>query len=158
MDQRTEHEPKDAGQNPHSDGTDHRPYNEEVSAELALPISRKERVENETKADHHPYNEEMSAELAAPVGRLERTENQTKVHQAVEETTEAGRAAGWAALVLSLLSWFVWPLLLGATGAVVGFIAYRQGAKSLGLWSMVLGLISFLAYLVIIPIYFMVTR
>jgi len=129
MDQHSEHEPHDEDRIPHHYGTDHR-----------------------------PYNEEMSAELAAPVGRMERTDEKRHVKEAVEETRSAGRAAGCAGLVLSLLSWFVWPLLLGATGAVVGYIAYRQGAKGLGLWSMVLGLISFIAYVVLIPIYYTVTR
>ncbi|MBW7454502.1 DUF4190 domain-containing protein [Paenibacillus sepulcri] len=107
--------------------------------------------------DHHPYNEEMSAELAVPPQAYQTDHTKEHVEEAVEQTRSAGQAAGWAALVLSVLSWFVWPLLLGATGIVVGFIAYRQDARGLGLWSMILGLISVIAYLVIIPLYYSIT-
>ncbi|BBH21258.1 hypothetical protein Back11_26030 [Paenibacillus baekrokdamisoli] len=108
--------------------------------------------------DSHAYNEEMSAELAAPssIQRINHSDRPLE-EEAVRKTRSAGHATGWAALVIALLSWFVWPVLLGATAAVVGFLAYRQGARGLGIWSITLGLIALATYLVLIPIYYAIT-
>ncbi|WP_274651886.1 hypothetical protein [Paenibacillus humicola] len=107
---------------------------------------------NETRR----HNEEMAEELAVPAPR---SGGRVRVLQedAAEKTTDAARATGWAALVLAILSWIVWPVLLGITAAVVGFIAFRQGSRGLGIWSMTLGLIAAAAYLVLIPFYYAVT-
>ncbi|MFC5651719.1 hypothetical protein ACFPYJ_21890 [Paenibacillus solisilvae] len=109
-------------------------------------------------SDHHAYNEEMGAELGAiSPGYSGKYRDRHLVEDAKRETRSAGRATGWAALVLAVLSWFVWPVLLGATAAVVGFLAYRQGARGLGVWSITLGLIALASYLVLIPIYYAIT-
>jgi hypothetical protein len=102
---------------------------------------------------------EMSSELAAPIRPTARDHSRADVlrENAIQETKAAGRAAGWAALILALLSWIVWPVLLGASAVVVGFVAFVQGSRGLGIWSMTLGLIAVAAYLVLIPFYYAVT-
>lgn len=72
---------------------------------------------------------------------------------AAAETAGAGRALGWAALLFAVVSLFIWPLLMGATAAVLGYIAYRQGARSLGVWAMTLGIIAAAAYFILSPLY-----
>lgn len=112
--------------------------------------------------DNHAYNEEMAADLGVITpgysGNYSADRGRDPViEDAKRETRSAGRATGWAGLVLAILSWFVWPVLLGATAAVVGFLAFRQGARGLGVWSITLGLIAVAAYLVLIPIYYAIT-
>jgi hypothetical protein len=109
-------------------------------------------------SDNHAYNEEMGAELGtiAP-GYSGKYADRDLVKNARHEAKSTARAIGWAALVLAILSWLMWPVLLGATAAVVGFMAFRQGARGLGVWSITLGLIALASYLVLIPIYYAIT-
>ena len=100
-------------------------------------------------------NEEMAAEFTAkaPVSYVPREERT----EAIREDEAGGTALGWVALIFAAASWFLWPVLLGATSAVIGFIAYRQGARALGGWAMAVGLIAVLLSLVIVPFYYAVT-
>ncbi|NIK77417.1 hypothetical protein FHS15_002553 [Paenibacillus castaneae] len=105
-------------------------------------------------------NEEMGADFAvsSPVGHLERSEDRhvERAHP-VETTQTTGYRLGWVALVFAVASWFVWPVLMGATAAVLGFIAYRQGSGGLGAWSMAIGIIALALNLIIVPFYYAVT-
>lgn len=72
------------------------------------------------------------------------------------KNTEAGTTVpwiGWLALALAIASLFMWPAVLGPAGAVLGLMAYFQGNRSLGIWSMVIGIIAFIAYIAIVPYY-----
>lgn len=95
------------------------------------------------------YDEETSAEIAAPIsfnrGRI--------VDDTDRETETAGRGMGIAALVLSILSLFVFPVLFGATGIVLGFIARRRGALSLGGWAIGIGVVSIIIGMFILPFF-----
>lgn len=105
------------------------------------------------------FNEEMAADFAAgsPVVQADRREDRYVEQAERAETETGGRALGWIALVFALASWFIWPVLLGATAAVLGFIAYRQGARALGGWSMAIGIVALALNLVIVPFYYAVT-
>lgn len=107
--------------------------------------------------DSRPYNEEMAAEIAPPAAAVRPDRSKRLRNNAVQETRSAGIATGWSALVLAVLSWFIWPVLLGVAAAVVGYVAFRQGARVLGIWSITLGLIAVLSYLVLIPVYYAIT-
>ncbi|REK77387.1 hypothetical protein [Paenibacillus paeoniae] len=104
-------------------------------------------------------NEEMGADFAygMPVTHTERIASRPE--QAGQEvvTESKGYALGWVSLVFAIASWFIWPVLMGATSAILGFIAYRQGARALGVWSMSLGLIAVVLNLVIVPFYYALT-
>ncbi|WP_219836323.1 DUF4190 domain-containing protein [Paenibacillus sp. R14(2021)] len=110
--------------------------------------------------DMRAYHEEVAAELSVPSSSLHdyptRHSNEL-TNDAVRETKSAGVATGWAALILAVLSWVVWPVLLGATAVVVGFVAFRQGARGLGVTSITLGFIAVIAYLVLVPLYYAIT-
>ena len=95
------------------------------------------------------YIEETSAEIAAPVtlGR-DREDGREEDDEAV-----SGRGIGFAALALSIISLFVLPVLFGAAGIVLGFIARRRGAKSLGNWAIGLGIVSIIVGLFIAPFF-----
>lgn len=95
------------------------------------------------------YREETAAEIAAPV-RLGRDRAQENNYT---EAATGGRGIGIAALVLSILSLFVMPILFGAAGIVLGFIARRRGAEGLGNWAIGLGAVSIIVGLFIVPFF-----
>lgn len=95
------------------------------------------------------HMEETSAEIAAPV-RLDRGRVR---NYDMAETTTGGRGIGFAALILSILSLFVAPILFGAAGIVLGFIARRRGAEGLGNWAIGLGAISIIVGIFIVPFF-----
>jgi hypothetical protein len=63
------------------------------------------------------------------------------------------RTWGWAALVVSILSLFILPVIFGSAGIVLGIIAFFRGNVTLGGWSMAIGFISIFTSLVLVPIY-----
>lgn len=96
------------------------------------------------------YSEETSAEIAAPG-----TFNRTTIDRGNEgrETATAGRGIGYAAIILSILSLFVLPVLFGATGIVLGFIALRRGSTALGSWAIGIGAVSIIIGIFILPFF-----
>jgi len=104
-------------------------------------------------------NEEMGADFAygMPTTHVERIASRPERYGEETVTESGGYALGWVSLIFAIASWFVWPVLMGITSAVLGFIAYRQGARALGIWSMTLGLIAVVLNLVIVPFYFALT-
>jgi hypothetical protein len=93
------------------------------------------------------YKEETAAEIAAPV-RLNRGRARD-----YDRAETGGRGVGFAALALSILSLFVMPVLFGAAGIVLGFIARRRGAEGLGNWAIGLGAISIIVGIFIVPFF-----
>lgn len=62
-----------------------------------------------------------------------------------------GRTLGWVALGISILALFMYPAVMGTTAALVGVFAYSSGAKALGAWSIVIGLVALLTYFIFTP-------
>jgi ABC-type multidrug transport system fused ATPase/permease subunit len=123
---------------------------------------------DQVNLDSHPVvgsdrlldvNEEMAADFAInqPVVHAERREERTVDRDEPERAVSGGYALGWVSLVFAIASWFIWPLLMGVTSVVLGFIAFRQGARGLGGWSMTIGLIAVALNLVIVPLYYALT-
>ncbi|WP_422785214.1 hypothetical protein [Sporosarcina globispora] len=104
--------------------------------------------ENESAAFNADYSEETAAEITAP-GVYNRSLDRDEDN----ETAAAGRGVGYAALALSILSLFVLPVLFGATGIVLGFIARRRGSESLGGWAIGIGAISIIVGMFILPFF-----
>lgn len=75
-------------------------------------------------------------------------------HNEGEESLADGRGMGIFALVLSIISLFVWPAVLGPASVLLGFMAWGRGNRGLGIWSIVIGLVSFLAYIVFLPLFY----
>jgi hypothetical protein len=94
------------------------------------------------------FNEETAAEIAAPVNISRDFEDDTK-----EETTTSGRVLGYSALALSILSLFILPVILGAAGIVLGFVARRRGAETLGAWAIGIGAVSIIIGLFVLPFF-----
>ncbi len=94
------------------------------------------------------YREETAAEIAAPVPLVQRRDREES-----RDKAEGGTGMGWAALVLSILSLFVMPILFGAAGIVLGFIARRRGAEGLGAWAIGIGVLSIIVGIFILPFF-----
>ncbi|MEC1522955.1 hypothetical protein P9D43_13180 [Neobacillus niacini] len=105
-------------------------------------------------ANSSEYREETAAEIAAPVPITRPTfQERSKSGSGAGTDTKAGTGMGWAALALSILSLFVMPILFGAAGIVLGFVAKRRGADSLGAWAIGIGAISIIVGIFILPFF-----
>jgi hypothetical protein len=113
------------------------------------------------------YTEETAAE-AAPYGRdltlpenehprfinrdRDRDRDYDREYDDDRERT-GGKAAGVIAIILSVLSLFIVPVLFGVAGIIVGFLARRQGAHSLGNWAIGIGIVSIVISLFFAPFF-----
>jgi hypothetical protein len=90
------------------------------------------------------HDEEYATELAEP---FDKDVPFTGIAEPISRTW------GWAALVVSILSLFILPVIFGSAGVVLGLIAFFRGNVTLGGWSMAIGFISIFTSLVLVPIY-----
>ncbi|WP_342744290.1 DUF4190 domain-containing protein [Bacillus alkalicellulosilyticus] len=88
------------------------------------------------------YEEETAAEVTPFVGARPFEAEQTAEANADTDDAAAGRGVGTFAIVLSILSLFFLPILLGAAGIIVGFVSRRNGATALGNWAIGIGAVS----------------
>ena len=106
---------------------------EELSVELTPEVS----------------DEEMAAELAPDnnVISLNRERDITED----EDGAEVKERSGWAVagVALAVLSLFFLPYILAPIGIILGYLGYREGDRSLGLWAMGLGAIGLLGTLIV---------
>jgi hypothetical protein len=94
------------------------------------------------------YNEETAAELTTPMALGSDYERDT-----AEESTASGRILGYSALALSILSLFIVPVLFGAAGIVLGFVARRRGADGVGAWAIGIGAVSIIVGIFVLPFF-----
>jgi hypothetical protein len=96
------------------------------------------------------FETETAAEIAAPV-------NLRRDHAGVgrddDEVVSGGKGTGFLALALSIISLFMLPVILGAAGIIVGFIARRRGANGLGAWAIGIGIVSLILGIFITPFF-----
>ncbi|PTY80375.1 hypothetical protein B5V89_03340 [Heyndrickxia sporothermodurans] len=103
--------------------------------------------------DNHEYREETAAEIAAPVSwdrSNDRDRDEDKDH---EHAHVSGKVIGWSALALSVLSLFFLPVVLGAVGIILGFVARRRNATTLGAWSIGIGVVSLIIGIFVLPFF-----
>lgn len=98
---------------------------------------------------------EMGAE-AAPLPTFEaRSDERIKSRSPVTGPSEAGGdtagGLGMVGLGLSLLSLFLLPYLLAPVGIVLGYLATRRKATTLGTWAMIVGAVAILGALIVYP-------
>ncbi len=123
--------------------------------ETPEPSNRDEQQNEEARyapdLDSDPVGqEEFSSEIADVANNeIEQTENSTFGNDA----DTGDQTTGWIALALAFLSLFVWPAILGPIAVVAGIVAWMRGSRALGIGSIVLGLISFLVSLFLLPLY-----
>lgn len=88
------------------------------------------------------HEEEIATEISN-VDYEERTNN--------DVDSQASSIPGWIAIALSILSFFMMPIILGGAGIIVGFIARNRDSEWLGNTAIVAGAISILIALFVRP-------
>lgn len=135
-------------------------FREETASEVASPIKAHYTLKKEDLAPKvgasvpirsSEFREETAAEIAAPVPIIRKREQQGQ--QGQKGQAVGGTGMGTLALVLSILSLFVMPILFGAAGIVLGFVARRRGAEKLGAWAIGIGAISIVIGIFILPFF-----
>lgn len=104
-----------------------------------------EEFANEDIVDIEPdssRNEEYAAEFTAD-----------EVSHRAETDGEVNTMYGWIGLALSIISFFMWPIVLGAAGVILGFVSRARGADALGNIAIVAGAVSILLSLFITPFF-----
>lgn len=91
-------------------------------------------------------DEEVAEELTADDydGRVKQEDNS-------ESGSQVNAAVGWVALVLSVVSFFFMPIILGGAGIIVGFIAKSRNADTLGNVAIIAGAASIIITLFVLP-------
>ncbi|WP_227934965.1 DUF4190 domain-containing protein [Alkalihalobacillus deserti] len=100
-------------------------------------------LETEEEKDQ-PFVTNFQEETAVEYGAANDLVEKDKTARMNEDDVTAGRGVGTFAIVLSILSLFFLPVLLGAAGIVVGFVSRRYGSTTLGNWAIGIGAISIL--------------
>lgn len=92
------------------------------------------------------YDEEVAQEVTPnPAIMQDRRENNER-----NETEAGGFGIGLTALILSVLSFFVWPFVLSIAGIIVGIFAVRR-RSALGWWAIAVGIVALIAALFLFP-------
>jgi hypothetical protein len=122
-------------------------HREETATEIAAPVVAKKTVVNPSL-----HREETAAEIAAPA-YLGKFRDHDDVRETEHGEAQAGTGMGFLALALSIISLFVMPILFGAAGIVLGFIARARGANTLGAWAIGIGVVSIVIGIFILPFF-----
>jgi|SRR3954465_7354475 hypothetical protein len=137
-------------------------FREETASEVAAPIKTSYSLQKSESPEigasvpirSSQYREESAAEIAAPVPvTLRKSQNNTQGQQKTGAGATAGTGMGVLALALSIISLFVMPILFGAAGIVLGFVARSRGANGLGAWAIGIGAISIVVGIFILPFF-----
>lgn len=102
-----------------------------------------------TTVENNRYHEETSAEIFTTPKQNRRYEGRTENS---EQGLSGGTVVGWIALIISILSLFMMPFILGIIGIIVGFSARRRGS-SLGSWAIGISAISIIVGIFILPFF-----
>jgi len=116
---------------------------------------RRKRQQMKLESGRMLTEEEYATEIAVADSNLrrERPVAESGPSRDVTRTNQGGRTMGWVALIFSFVSLFLWPVVMGPTAIVLGAVAYIQGSRAMAVWSMIIGMVAFVAYLVLLPFY-----
>ncbi|UUZ85525.1 hypothetical protein LJK88_19605 [Paenibacillus sp. P26] len=112
------------------------------------------KLEQVRKESGRGAEEEYGAELTPIYGRRMQPDRASEPQRLEEEA--AGERSGWmgyTALILSLLSLFVFPALFGLASVILGTVSFAQGQRALGIWSIAIGLVALAGYFLLVPHY-----
>ncbi|QFT89866.1 hypothetical protein FIU87_14475 [Bacillus sp. THAF10] len=106
---------------------------------------------------HREFLEEHAAEVAPARPIVEADRNREREAIFEEERSDvmgmSGRGLGFLGLALSILSLFFLPIIMGAAGIIVGFIARKRGAAGLGAWAIGIGIVSIVVGIFVLPLF-----
>ncbi|WLV23576.1 DUF4190 domain-containing protein [Aciduricibacillus chroicocephali] len=124
--------------------------------------TEKNRETNQTKVPddefrfHEPYkslderNEEIAGELTADDVTAPVSHNEQQTEMDAKDADEH-HGFGWFAVALSILSFFLLPVILGAAGIILGIMARQRNARTLGNIAIIVGIISILGRMFVLP-------
>ncbi|MEH6941242.1 DUF4190 domain-containing protein [Bacillus sp. JJ722] len=101
----------------------------------------------ETQNHNEKHHEEINVEVEHHQTILDE-----KVYPEVKKRKLAIRIIGYTALILAVLSLFFSPYLFGTIAVVLGLFALRKGEIGFGAWAIVIGTLSMIISLFLIPI------
>ncbi|MFD1736570.1 DUF4190 domain-containing protein [Bacillus salitolerans] len=139
------------------------PINVDAYTNNNIPIVD-QNLDNEYDVESTPIknslrDEEYAAEVAPNIVDFNRRNEATRDVGAINtaetnvDDVTGGRGIGGLALALSILSLFVLPIILGAAGIIIGFVARRRGATALGSWAIGIGAASIIVGIFILPFF-----
>ncbi len=108
-----------------------------------LDTSRQANVVRDTKY-------ETGSEIASPLRRADKPRWPVG-GSALDRQDSAAGNLGMVALGLSILSLFLLPYLLAPVGMVLGYLALRRNARTMGTWAMIIGAVAILGAILIYP-------
>ena len=113
---------------------------------------RYESGETITNMDNR-YQEETSAEISTPPQRIRSYKNdETAEGNGLGNVASRGKAIGVIALIISILSLFMMPFILGIVGIIVSIVARSRGSN-LGTWAIGIGVVSIIVGIFIAPFF-----
>lgn len=62
-----------------------------------------------------------------------------------EKSFNPGTIYGWGSIILAIISFFTWPVILGAASIVFGFVARSRGTNILGIIGIIAGALSLIS-------------
>lgn len=68
-----------------------------------------------------------------------------------EKGFNPGTLYGWGSIILAAISFFTWPVILGAASIVFGFVARSRGTNTLGIIGIIAGILSLISAFFFIP-------
>lgn len=89
-------------------------------------------------------NEEFATEITAD-------DYESSVDKDHDGVSDVNSTYGWIGLALSVVSFFMMPVILGAAGIILGFVSRARGADTLGNIAIAAGVISILVRFLVIP-------
>lgn len=122
-------------------------YNDKNNNDIQSPPNHGEHDRNndfvgiETESSR---NEEFAAEMTADDYQLQSDE---------DRKGDSITMYGWIGIALSIISFFMWPIVLGAAGIIFGFVSRSKGADTLGNIAIAAGAISIIISLFLIPFF-----
>ncbi|GAB3795465.1 hypothetical protein [Virgibacillus kimchii] len=90
-------------------------------------------------------NEEYAAEITAD-GHDRALDKDNIRHDEEINTTY-----GWIGIALSIIAFFMWPIIMGGAGIILGFVSRSRGADTLGNIAIAAGAIAIVITLFILP-------
>ncbi|WP_051291236.1 hypothetical protein [Fictibacillus gelatini] len=107
------------------------------------------------------YREETAAEVVPLTGttwdrvndRREEREENIERNEVEDREEVGGRGLGVFSIIASIASLFFLPVILGATGIILGFFAVGRGARTSGWWGIGIGIASIVISLLFAPFF-----
>ncbi|MBD3107605.1 DUF4190 domain-containing protein [Bacillus sp. AGMB 02131] len=102
---------------------------------------------NKRHARANIYHEEIAAEMICSPYRRDTDQANNR------ETGNLSKLAGFVALFLSLLSFFIAPFVCAVVAIIIGFFAQRIGEIAIGAWAIGISALSIILAIFIIPLF-----